>query len=536
MSRAAATIEQLVLTTGELYSLPAVAIEVMKLTSDPQVDARRLRECIERDPALTTKILRVVNSSLFGLSQHVADLNQALTLLGMKPLKLLVLGFSLPEALFAPLGGDVLKRYWQRTLVKAIAAREIAARLRGGYDDEAFIAGLLQDIGFLVLVRYVGRAYLDFVSKVQARGADLNQLQRRALGFDHTEISARLLEHWHLPASIVEAVDQTAKRQAGRGTSLAQAIELAELVTSLLCDGRTIVLPAIEREMSRQQPAKTSWLDELIATLQPKMRQLAESLSVEVPADLDYRSVLEQARRQMIDAAEDLIGDLVRQHGTSRHASGVGDAELEPQLLAETQALAAAFASVRRPRTIPALRPDIPARTAVADFDEPRPQTADSIQYDALVREQLQLAASDCRRRRLPLSLLLVEVDRHREIAGNDNQFVARHVFDHVLFHSRWLDHPGAFCIRTHEAGLAIVLPDCDRSQAARLGNELVLAARAARVVPPDNRSASISVGAATVALPPRNFPAEDLLRRAQGCLDGARSSGGNVLKSIEIC
>jgi hypothetical protein len=68
------------------------------------------------------------------------------------------------------------------------------------------------------------------------------------------------------------------------------------------------------------------------------------------------------------------------------------------------------------------------------------------------------------------------------------------------------------------------------------LGNELVLAARAARVVPPDNRSASISVGAATVALPPRNFPAEDLLRRAQGCLDGARSSGGNVLKSIEIC
>ncbi|MCH8042607.1 MAG: HDOD domain-containing protein, partial [Planctomycetes bacterium] len=74
-----------------LYSLPAVAMEVLRLTDHPKVDVPALKNCIENDPALTTKLLRVVNSSLFGLSREVNDLNQALALLGIKPLKLLVL-------------------------------------------------------------------------------------------------------------------------------------------------------------------------------------------------------------------------------------------------------------------------------------------------------------------------------------------------------------------------------------------------------------------------------------------------------------
>src|SRR5690606_23398264 len=82
-----------------LYSLPAVAMEVLKLTEGERVDARALKECIERDPALVVKLLRVVNSSLFGLSSKVENLTQALALLGIKPLKLLVLGFSLPNKL-----------------------------------------------------------------------------------------------------------------------------------------------------------------------------------------------------------------------------------------------------------------------------------------------------------------------------------------------------------------------------------------------------------------------------------------------------
>src|SRR5688572_27463061 len=153
MSASASVIEQFVQRARTLYSLPAVAMRVLELTSSQKVDVRALKECIENDPALTTRILRTVNSSLFGLSREVTDLNQALALLGIKPLKMLVLGFSLPKQLFAALEADVLSRYWRHTLTKAVVARELAKRYWRHSDDEAFIAGLLQEIGELVLIQ-----------------------------------------------------------------------------------------------------------------------------------------------------------------------------------------------------------------------------------------------------------------------------------------------------------------------------------------------------------------------------------------------
>ena len=132
---------------GSLYSLPPVAMKVLELTESPKVDARALKQCVETDPALTAKLLRVVNSSLYGLSREVSDLNQALALLGIKPLKLLVLGFSLPPQLLGGMTADALQRYWRHTLVKAVAAREISEAFWNRSGDEAFLAGLLQDVG-----------------------------------------------------------------------------------------------------------------------------------------------------------------------------------------------------------------------------------------------------------------------------------------------------------------------------------------------------------------------------------------------------
>ena len=129
-------LQKFVERANSLYSLPTVAIEVLELTEKPRVDAQALKKCVERDPALTAKLLRVVNSSMFGLSREVADLNQALTLLGVKPLKLLVLGFCLPKTLFDGLEGETLNRFWRFSLVKAVAARELCQTFWRGSGDE----------------------------------------------------------------------------------------------------------------------------------------------------------------------------------------------------------------------------------------------------------------------------------------------------------------------------------------------------------------------------------------------------------------
>ena len=191
-----------------MYTLPAVAMRVVELTYQPEIDVAALKDCIQNDPALTTKILRVVNSSLFGLPSKVADLNQALALIGSNPLKLMVLGFSLPDELLSNLEMDVLENYWRHALVKAVAAREISELVWKIPGDEAFVAGLLQDVGVLVLIQELGTPYVTFLDQVWSVGGDLAELESSTLGFDHAVLSSRLLEDWGLPRFLVSAVSQ----------------------------------------------------------------------------------------------------------------------------------------------------------------------------------------------------------------------------------------------------------------------------------------------------------------------------------------
>ena len=173
-----------------LYSLPAVAVRVVELAQQSEIDTVALRESIETDPALTGKILRVANSSLFGLSQQVVNVGQAFALLGAKTVRVLVLGFSLPEGLLCNVEAHVLSRYWRQAALKAISAREISRQIWGLPGDEAFLAGLLQDIGMLALIQDLGSPYVQFLERIFAEGDCLHRLERETLGFDHTELSA----------------------------------------------------------------------------------------------------------------------------------------------------------------------------------------------------------------------------------------------------------------------------------------------------------------------------------------------------------
>ncbi len=246
MSDPAATLDRLVAKAEQLYSLPTVAMEVLQLTDNPQVDTRALKECIENDPALTGKILRVVNSSLFGLSRVISDLNQALAFLGTKPLKLLVLGFSLPSGLYAGIEFRTLGWHWRHTLTKAVAARELSERLWHVPGDDAFIVGLLQDIGLLLLVQQLGEPFTRFLDRVVASHMDLAAMELGALGFVHAELSSRLLERWRLPENLVAAVAADAQKLPADVTAsqaaLPRILRLAELVAQLLADGQTAAL------------------------------------------------------------------------------------------------------------------------------------------------------------------------------------------------------------------------------------------------------------------------------------------------------
>lgn len=544
MSHSPSTLDRLVTSARQFYTLPAVAMKVLELTNNPQVDTQALKQCLENDPALTTKVLRVVNSSLFGLSRHVSDLNQALALLGIKPLKLLVLGFSLPSELFRGVAGEMLASYWRHTLTKAVAAREIAETLWRQPGDEAFIAGLLQDLGMLMLIQELGPPYVELLGKIRLQGEDLLAWERRSLGFDHTTLTARVLEHWGLPKVLVDAVEASAERSLA-DTSLSDApdlrqiLHLAELLAQLLVDDRSDALFELLRAGKHYCNLTPARLDELVGTMQEKVRQLADVLSLQLPAGVDYVDVLARAHRQLADAASELAMELASQ---SRSRAASSPQKVAPE---EMQSLCSALAEVARgpgraPSAVAAPAPERDSSPGAAPLAgaaaTAAPTATGSVAPDPALLARLAAAVAACRQSRCALSLLLVELMDTDEIVfafGSAGFARFRRVLEATCLK---LDHPDMVCLPHGEAGFALVLPDCERKNAVQLGNELIDQLRSLQQKRPTGRPlGGIALGAATVSLPPRNFPAEELFLAADRCRYGSRVSGGGVVKSIEI-
>jgi GGDEF domain-containing protein len=157
--------------------------------------------------------------------------------------------------------------------------------------------------------------------------------------------------------------------------------------------------------------------------------------------------------------------------------------------------------------------------------------------YDPGLVGRLTAAVATCRNYRAPLSLLLVEIDHYETLLVSHGALGAERIVQEVGSVCRSIDHPHAACVQTREVQFAVVLPNCDRRQAVHLANDLFSRGREISAGPSSDSSANItfSVGVSSVATPPKNFPAVDLARSAERCLTGARLSGGNTVKSIEI-
>ena len=527
------TLDRIASNASRLFTLPAVAMKVLELTENSKVDTTALKQCLETDPALTGKVLRVVNSSVYGLSREVSDLNQALALLGTKPLKLLVLGFSLPAGLFEGIVGDVLLRYWRHTLVKAVAAREIAETFWRRAGDEPFIAGLLQDLGELLLIQELGEPYIRFLQEVDGHHVEIADLERESLGFDHTQLTARLLQHWKLPSVLVQAVSLSEAATANDNTAvnaLRQILRLAELMSRLLSDGRDDALPMLLEEGHVACGMKRKAVEGLVAGLEEKVQQLADTLNVDVTSGgTDYSDLLQAAHSRLVDVAEEVAGDLV----AASAATGGHNGPMADVLIS----LAKAAAGVADKPIVENSAPvQAPATEGEGSNSHPAPVSAAAAVATiapARLSAYVATAAAACRQVRCPLSLMLVEMNHPESLA----MALGRHGFLQVRSQigeaCKHVEHQQRACLPYGEIGFLVILSDCERQAAVHLGQELIRTVRSqSRAGSPP---VSVSVGVASVSLPPVNFDPNLMLESADRCLYGARSSGGTMVKSIEI-
>jgi len=201
----AKAIQPMLERTVSLQSSPTVARKIMSLTKTADFDMREVVNCLEHDPALAAKILRVVNSSYYGLSHQVASIKRAATIIGQRSLRMFAVTFALVDTLAKGPAKELFADYWLRASLMASAASRIVQLHDRKQFDDAYTAGLLSDVGLLALAQSAGESYIELFRSC-SHADELSAAEEQQFGFTHAEIGAQLLRNWELPPGLVEAV------------------------------------------------------------------------------------------------------------------------------------------------------------------------------------------------------------------------------------------------------------------------------------------------------------------------------------------
>lgn len=294
---------------GTLPSLPAVAMKVLELTRDPKVSIAAIANTVQMDPALSTKVLRTVNSSYYALTVPCPNISRAMSLLGLNTVKALVLGFSLVDCTkrLGREGSLDLTAFWRRAVYGAASARVLAVHTRACDPEEAFVGALLQDIGILACFAALKDEYLSAISGADEDHDALGALEQGRLGFDHAQVGRLLAEKWRLPPQLVEcvALHHSDKSAPVSHERLVRTVQLSRLVAGTL----TLAQPREKHKaflINARQWFELPFADAnaLIESAARGARELAKSLDLRVGAPTDVTAILSEAHERLAESQE----------------------------------------------------------------------------------------------------------------------------------------------------------------------------------------------------------------------------------------
>jgi HD-like signal output (HDOD) protein/signal transduction histidine kinase len=255
-------------TLRSLPTLPHILLRLIELCNRPEKSLKDIAPLINQDPALSERVLRLVNSAFYSLKQKISTIGEALQLLGLEAVKNIAISSSVYQVFQGPPGrhGLNLKRFWWHCLRCAVIARLLAAKTAYPSPDEAFLAGLLHDIGKILLWSNFRREY--------STGGGLPAVERR-LGLTHAEAGAWLLGRWELGSFLADSV----RYHHERAERIAGSFPLVQLVfaANLLCRDGPLPPPPVVGLSPRD-------LESVRAEAEEEARQIAVSLEIQIEA------------------------------------------------------------------------------------------------------------------------------------------------------------------------------------------------------------------------------------------------------------
>lgn len=214
-----------------LPALSSTVSQLLELTQRDDADAGQVSQTVAQDPVLSARLLRVANSPFFGLAGEIISLNQACMVLGMGTVRNLAVSVGMKNSLGSDNQSQEQAALWRRATEKAVAAETLARRCRQS-SETAFTAGMLDDLGEMVMISCFPDAAEAVKQHTAAPGSDLEAAERAVFGMNHREMGAMLAKLWCLPKLIQQVIAGSAD-EGDEAHPIMDVVVLADAILGL---------------------------------------------------------------------------------------------------------------------------------------------------------------------------------------------------------------------------------------------------------------------------------------------------------------
>lgn len=299
-----------VMAIKDLPSPPGIALRLLELYEQPQVELEAIAAVIEADPALVARLIQYCNSPLFAKNRETETILQAIRLLGTRPVQILSLSFSLVQTTPSQDDGNQFDydAFWNRSFANAVIAREICQSQKNPGDEE-FLMALMMGIGQLGLAIVHPEIYSQLIRRADEEDVALIELERERWQVSHLEVSRCMLERWNFPGRIINAIANLEKHLGNQSTAQAIDVEDEQLKVLLLAREVSTLFfmdnPS-DTEMSLSKRMATHWfgIDEiqfvqLFENAGAKWMEFARLLKYDTSASATISQLLRRANRRI---------------------------------------------------------------------------------------------------------------------------------------------------------------------------------------------------------------------------------------------
>jgi putative nucleotidyltransferase with HDIG domain len=261
-----------------LATLPEVTANVIKTVEDPKSSAAQLHAIVRHDPALVARVLKVVNSAFYGLPGQVTSIDRAIVLLGLNAVKNLAVAASMGQ-MFRGLKlteKHSAKDLWVHCIAVAVVAKELAKKTKPALAEEAFLGGMIHDIGILIALQTWPERVRNVCEKASGTESFF-ELEKAIIGVNHTYLGKMLAEKWQFPKSCqMVAANHHSPHLAGESEK--ELITLLYVADTICCQaGFGFALTAQHQDITPDHLATINATPELLATVREKMNELVRT-------------------------------------------------------------------------------------------------------------------------------------------------------------------------------------------------------------------------------------------------------------------